>query len=142
MTETNRYAAQAMTATHLSAHSRMSSWTDTDSTEMMKFVVLLLWMGLVKLPSISGYSSMDKLYLNQVARKIMTRNRFQLLRRMWHFSDNSMTLNEEDRLHKIRGLHELILEKFCAYRQPGEDIVIYENIVPFRGRLKFRQYAG
>ena len=64
----------------------------------------------------------------------MTCNRFQILLRMWHFADNERS--DDDRTFKVRDFMTLILSKFTTAKVPGEDIVIDENMVLFRGRLK------
>ena len=130
--ETNRNARQKI-AEGLTEHSRLKSWADTDVAEMKLFIGILLWMGLVKLPRISSYWSRDKLYINGVASAVMTRNRFQLLLKMWHFSDNEDPLATTDRLHKIRYVMNSLIDNFAAARQPSENITVDETMVPFRG---------
>lgn len=139
--ETNRNAQQViMKAGNVTPNSRLNQWQDTDIDEMEKFIGLLIWMGLVKLPSIADYWSTDKLYRNGIAKSVMARNRFQALLRMWHFADNDSAVAQTDRLHKIRHIQDLLVANFCDAREPGENIVIDESMVPFRGRLKFKQY--
>jgi len=70
----------------------------------------------------------------------MKRNRFPLLLRFWHFADNNDVNASTDRLHKIRRIFDMVLEKFSSARSLGEDVVVDETMVPFRGRLKFKQY--
>nr|CAI5837030.1 unnamed protein product [Callosobruchus analis] len=73
----------------------------------------------------------------------MSRNRFEQLLATLHFIDNE-TFNkndrEIDRLHKIAPLLEKMIERFQYVFVPAENICIDETMVPFRGRLKFRQY--
>lgn len=68
----------------------------------------------------------------------MTRNRFQLLLQMLHFSDNSVL--SEDRLQKLTPLLDQLKKTFQTPITPAENICIDETLVPFRGRLKFLQY--
>jgi len=133
--ETNQIVGKG----ELSDHSQIQNWTDTNAAEMRRFMGLLLWMGLVKMPALKCYWQTSSLYQNGVASSVMTQNRFQLLLRMWHFGNNS-DAPAEDRLFKIRAFLQLVLSKFAAAKQPGQDIAIDETMVPFRGRLKFRQY--
>lgn len=69
----------------------------------------------------------------------MTWNRFQSLLRAWHFADNAADQGS-NRLHKIDGFVELLIRKFVSAKIPGQAVVTDESMVPFRGRLKFRQY--
>lgn len=70
----------------------------------------------------------------------MSRNRFQLLLKMLHFSDN--TKESEDRLQKISPLVNKLQDSFQKYIVPGEYLCIDETLVPFKGRLKFKQYIA
>jgi len=138
--ETNRYASQTLRdKSMVGPESRILKWVDTDAVEMRHFIGLVLWMGLVKMPSMDCYWRTSAMYKNAIASTTMTRNRFQLLLRMWHFANNDDAL-EDDRTHKVNGFVELLLLKFATARTPGENIVIDESMVPFRGRLKFKQY--
>ena len=69
--ETNRYAAQRKDFT---PHSRMNKWYDTNPAEMGQFCGLVMWMGLVRMPSVQSYWQHSCLYRNDVAAKTMTRN--------------------------------------------------------------------
>lgn len=65
-------------ALRVSRNSRLSKWNDCDAAEMKKFLGLLIWMGLKKLPKISDYWSTDALYENNVVKRVMSRNRFEI----------------------------------------------------------------
>ncbi|CAI6351009.1 unnamed protein product [Macrosiphum euphorbiae] len=69
----------------------------------------------------------------------MPRNRFELILRFWHFSDN-LKAPVDDRIYKVRGLIERLVKNYQSVMEPGEYMAIDESMVPFRGRLKFRQY--
>jgi len=138
--ETNRYVSQKLRVKSIfRPESRLLKWVDTDAVEMRHFIGLVLWMGLVKMPSIDCYWRTSVTFKNAIAPTTMTRNRFQLLLNMWHFANNDDAL-EDDRTHKVNDFVELLISKFATARTPGESIVINESMVPFRGRVKFRQY--
>jgi len=137
--QTNLNARQSLGRTQQSSESRLNRWTDTNKEEMESFIGLLLWMGLVKMPSIKSYWKRSRLFCNSIAPLIMPRNRFELILRMWHFADNAEA-NDDDRLHKVRNLVRLLVAKFQQAKVPGEHLVVDETMIPFRGRLKFRQY--
>lgn len=71
--------------------------------------------------------------------KIMSRNRFELILRFWHFSNNEEA-PENDRIFKIRNLVIKIVDNFQKTLEPNGMIAVDETMVPFRGRLKFKQY--
>ena len=120
--------------------SRLKNWKETDKDEIKKFLAIVLYMGMIKQPTIYLYGSKDPFYKNSFVPKIMSRNRFQLLLRFVHFEDNQGPAAAEDRLFKIRRLLEILETNFTKCRKPGETIAIDETMVPWRGRLIFRQY--
>jgi hypothetical protein len=73
----------------------------------------------------------------------MNRNHFEQLLTMLHFNDNEAADNQDqeiDRIHKIRPLMQKLLTRFQDVVNPGRNVCIDETMVPFRGRLKFKQY--
>lgn len=137
--ETNRNADQVLSKLRLTKSSRFSKWTPTDATEIKQFLGLLMWMGLVQMPSLKDYWSLKIMYKNSVAKNIMSRNRFELILRFWHFSDNEQA-PENDRIFKVRNLILKIVNNFQNAMEPEEMMAVDETMVPFRGRLKFKQY--
>ncbi|KAI4476206.1 hypothetical protein M0804_013792 [Polistes exclamans] len=113
VTETNRYAEQKLQQETIK-NARFKRWKPTTCVEIKEFIVLMIWMGLVQTPLVTCWS---KEPINNFAFPCsqMTRNRFELLLAKLHFANNE-TIEE------------------------GEDIVIDETIVLWRGRLMFRQY--
>nr|CAH7716672.1 unnamed protein product [Callosobruchus chinensis] len=136
--ETNRYAQQSLENANLSRFSRLQKWKETSAEEMEKFLGIILWMGLNKKPKLSDYWSKKILYENK-AKDIMSRNHFELILRMWHLFNNQ-ECPECDRLFKIKPLIHLLLERFQSAILPARDLCIDETMVPFRGKLSFKQY--
>lgn len=137
--ETNRNANQVVNKGTHTRSSRICTWTPTNIDEMKIFFGLLMWMGLVKMPSISCYWSRNKKYKTCVASSCMSRNRFEGLLRFWHFSNNEEA-PEGDRIFKIKKLTELLVNKYQENMKPGKILAVDETMIPFRGKLKFRQY--
>ena len=79
------------------------------------------------------------MYTNARIKNSMKRDRFLAILKFLHFSDNTRA-NTEDRLNKIRNIIDAIVATFKNAVRPGRNIVIDESIVPWRGRLGFRQY--
>lgn len=136
--QTNLYAEQVLKSKPKSKGNE-KSWVSTNTREMEKFLGIIMWMGLMKLPTLKSYWSKNCLYINKI-KEIMPRNRFEYLLRMWHFNNNEAEGDENDRLRKITPLIEKLLDRFQNVLVPESDVCIDETIVPFRGRLKFRQY--
>ncbi len=106
---------------------------------MRQFLGLLLWMGLVRMPTIDLYWRQTPIFENSIAARTMTRNRFQLLLRMWLFADNT-AMQANDRLHKVKSLADMLMFKFQGVKKPSADMVVDETMVSFHGSLSFRQY--
>lgn len=137
--ETNRYAQQKLNESRLTPGSRMHKWKPTNPEEIKQFLGLLLWMGLVKVSPIANYWAKNELYNFRLPRQIMSRNRFELLLCNFHFVDN-MSIARDDRLGKILPFFNKLVGKYQEAYTPGEDIVIDETLIPWRGRLIFKQY--
>nr|XP_034839973.1 piggyBac transposable element-derived protein 4-like [Maniola hyperantus] len=141
VTMTNCYANKTMILKVLRRSSRLVDWKDCDQNEIKKFLGLLIWMGIKKLPKISDYWSKNILYKNPVAGSVMSRNRFELLLRCWHFEDTYFYLSSNaGRLIRVKRLVDLITKKFQNYNTPGEYLTVDETMVAFRGRIVFMQY--
>lgn len=139
VTQTNKYALQKLDNATLSQGARMSKWKPTNSAEMKKFLGLLLWMGLVKVNPVANYWSKNTLYNFKLPSTVMSRNRFEILLSNLHFTDNT-SISPKDRQGKIINLMDKLQEKYQKVYTPGENIVIDETLIPWRGRLIFRQY--
>lgn len=139
--QTNLYATQVlMSGQDISQYSRSRAWEPTSVQEMKKFVGILGYMGLMNLPSIRHYWSTKKLYRVSVLSEVMSRNRFELLLKFWHFNDNENCPDAGDRGYKLEKLTQSLLNKFQDAYTPGPIYCIDESLVPFRGRLIIKQY--
>jgi len=135
--ETNRYARDLL-STPRGPKSRLNKWVDVDTVEIKIFLGIVMWMGLNPLPTLASYWSKNELYQSHIP-KYMTRNRFELLLRTFHCSNNQ-TCPRGDRLYKVRGLVDMLVSKYKICNIPGENLCIDESVIPFVGRLSFRQY--
>jgi hypothetical protein len=142
--ETNRYSVQFFDkTTELSAKSRFSRWTATNLEEIKAFVALNIAMGINAKPSEKEYWS--KFWLTQVQfGKVMSRDRYQLLKTFLHFSDNDERPERNEPnynpLFKIQPLLDICLPLYTQVYCPGRDLSIDESMVKFKGRIDFRQY--
>ena len=96
--------------------------------------------GIVKLPHMRDYWSTRKVFGDSpIGAKVMCRARFEKILHNLHLADNS-THNGKNRLYKISKFVELINKAFQDAFRPGREVCIDESLVPFRGRIIFRQY--
>ncbi|CAG4992755.1 unnamed protein product [Parnassius apollo] len=138
--ETNRYGSQMRINRNNKPYSRINRWKPVTSEEMRKFVGIYLLTGLLNFPSIESYWKNDPLYYHPLLHDMkMSYNRFSLILRCWHFSNNEVH-NVDDRLYKIQPLINKPMNNSRSIYTPGETIVVDESMVGFRGRLSFRTY--
>lgn len=122
----------------MSPHSRLRAWYDTDIGEIKNFLGVVLWMGLVQLPSYDHYWSTSAVFHTNVGR-VMSRNRFEIIMQMIHFIDNEQA-DKSNRLYKLGTLVEDLTENYNICYIPEESLCIDESVIPFMGRLLFKQY--
>lgn len=127
--QTNLYATQKDVATTFS----------TTDDEILTFIAILLYMGVVECPSLDDYWAM-KTRVPQVA-DLMSSKRFRLLRRTIHFNDNSLIHGTVDRFYKIRPIFNFLNRAFqCETQTPKQSID--EVMVGYKGKTagNLRQY--
>ena len=69
----------------------------------------------------------------------MTREQFEMLLKYLNFFKNYD--NSTGRIFKIENVLNLTIQQFKQTVTPGEDVVINENMMPWRERLSFCQYV-
>ena len=134
--ETNSYAARV---------GAPSTWYDTYIEEMKAFIGMLIIMGISKLPRLEMYwSVVTPDFAPAIIRKVMPRSRFMMLLRFLHVNSidpSQVTINPNyDRLYKVRKLLDIICPKFESAYTTHQEVSIDEAMIPFQGRLSFKQY--
>lgn len=135
--ETNRYAMSLLTS-NISPHSRLKKWEEVTIDEIKTFLGILLWMGLSPQPTLASYWTKDTLYASNIPDFVKIK-RFELILRNFHCCNNNMC-PPGDRLYKIKELLDMLMAKYKFACSPKESMCIDESIVPFVGRLSFKQY--
>ena len=138
--ETNRYAQQYLQTHEISRRSKFHQWKPTTNEEMLKFFGIIIEMGLVQMPKLKYYWSNSQLYGSEIIQNAMSRERFELLLKFWHFSNNDDKHSNQDRLFKLKPLLNLLKARFSSVYIPGSVITIDETMIPWQGRLLFKQY--
>nr|XP_031848018.1 piggyBac transposable element-derived protein 4-like [Nomia melanderi] len=132
--QTNLYATQCRITSKCTG-----KWTPTNKNELKRLFGLIIWMGMVKLPSLRLYWSQDPLFSQTFLRTVISRDRFEILMRMLHFADNEAAV-ATNRLSKIQFIIDELNTNFQKYYDPPEVLCVDESLIPFRGRIVFRQY--
>ncbi|GFQ89294.1 piggyBac transposable element-derived protein 4 [Trichonephila clavata] len=77
-------------------------------------------------------------------REVMPRDRFLMILKFLHFSDNSLKESRDsptyDRLWKIRKIFDNFNRTFKEVYDPTENVSFDEVIIKFKGRIHFKQY--
>jgi len=141
--ETNRYADQYIQGNVLKPHSAAQNWVQTNREEMFAFIGLSVLMGVVYKPRIHMYWSTDEIFHTDIFPNVMSRDRYLLLLRFWHFADNTandVTDPDRDRLFKVRQLTEMVRQQCRGVYSPARDLCVDESLLLFKGRLGFKQF--
>ena len=136
--ETNRYARQKQEKNPPPQFSPV--WEPVDIEIMKAFIRLCLAMGILQLPCRNDYRRVGKPMFKTSFNSIMPRDRFNLIWRYLHLSNNEAPRPDvPDKLSKVRFYIDYLNEKFSEnYTSYGND-TIAETIIKFMGRLGFRQ---
>ena len=106
VTLTNTYAGEHIfSAFHQSYTSPYGSWRETTTDEIKRLIVLLIYIGLVKIGDLDKYWSIRTLNRCLWVRAIMSRTRFKVRMAMLHVADPA----KEDRSHKLRKVESFLI---------------------------------
>ncbi len=150
--ETNRYAQQLLEAERrdnpIRRDVRIYRWSDTDAAEMRAFIALRIAMGLGSRNQAGDYfSSRSSFWLTETPNytRVMSKFRFQQLASYLHFANNEDQVRDcndprYDPLFKLRPLIDRVVPSWRAAIRPARHLSIDESMIPFRGKIFFRQY--
>jgi len=132
--QTNLYAQQqiAKMPRPVTKHARSEEWKPVTVIEMKKFLGLIFVTGIVHKPKLEMYWSMRGIFQAPVFPQTMSRNRFQLIQRYLHFSDNNAAGTNEDRLYKIRTILDIDVNNFRTNYIPDREISLDEGMLGWR----------
>lgn len=120
---------------------RDGSWKNVSPDEMMKFIGLLIYMGIVQLPRLHLYWSTAELFSGLIPRGVMPRKRFFSFLGMLSVTDHEATNPATDgKLHRIAFLLRHINDVSALHFQPDRYISVDERMVKSKGRSGIRQY--
>ncbi|XP_070193310.1 piggyBac transposable element-derived protein 4-like isoform X1 [Littorina saxatilis] len=145
--ETNKFAKQVKE--HLPDFYYLKRWdcdTGTDSTEMRKLIGILMAMGVVSKPTERSYWSTNSIMETPFFNKVMPRDRFLALFTFWHLNDNEEAplpgSPDYDKLYKIQPFFSHLQERFSSVYYPEENMAVDESVMPWRGRVAWRQFIA
>ncbi|GFS64891.1 piggyBac transposable element-derived protein 4 [Trichonephila clavipes] len=136
--ETNRYAEQTFGSSIPRKHSRSKRWEPTSKEEMPVFIALIILQGIVKKPTNEQYWSKRHSISTPFFSKVMFYQRFNLIYRFLHFSDNETFVTETHecpKLSKIWPVLKYLTLNFKEVVTPDRDVTIDESLMLFKERL-------
>ena len=143
VTETNRYADNFLETNELTPSARAQNWKETNGREMRLFLAILIYMGIVQKPVEEWYWSKRQSICTPFVSEIMSYRRFQLLMKFLHFTNNEtfdIASHPQPKLKKIFEIFQITCRKFQEVYIPEKDITVDESLVPYKGRLGYKQY--
>lgn len=141
--ETNRFADQFLERNELTPSSRVQDWKETNSSEIRVFLAILLYEGVVQKPVEGWYWSKRSSICTPFISDLMPRKRFQLIMKFLHFSNNESydeRTHPQPKLKKIYEVFKLLCIKFQTVYTPEKCIAVDESLMPYQGKLGFKQY--
>ncbi|KAI4884540.1 hypothetical protein NFI96_026632 [Prochilodus magdalenae] len=123
-------------------------WEPVEIVEFLRFCGILLFMGVVRCPTIQDYWRADSVWQTPFVRRIMGRDRFQAISWSLHISDPQMDIEnnakrgtaEYDRLAKIRPLMESMKIACKAFYHPRKHLSVDERMVPTKAKNGLKMY--
>ncbi|KAH8026429.1 hypothetical protein HPB51_020413 [Rhipicephalus microplus] len=107
--------------------------------EMMKFIGLIIYMGIVKVPRLKLYWNKGELYSDLLSRRIMPRRRFIVLLAMLHVADlDDASQLSRGKLRFVWWLMEHVNQVSANLFQPNPDLSVDERMVNSKGRSGIR----
>ena len=111
---------------------------------MKAFVGMLTVMGVCRLPRIENYWCTSHPLFTPQLREVMPLVRFQQIYRYLHLADSTAQVPHGqpgyDPLFKVRKYLGIITPKLESEYNPHEHMSVDEAMIPFKGRLGFKQY--
>lgn len=140
--ETNRYARQTIAKLPDKIPKYLESWEDTTVEELYRLFALQIYMASCYRARLSEYWTTGTLGMPDF-RRIMSRNRYQLLMRFMHFMDNGElvpTIHSYDKkIQKVMPLLAYMNEKFSSLYIPKRALNLDESILLSKDRLNLAQ---
>lgn len=134
VTETNRYARGKEAV----------NWVDTSAEEIRAFLGVTIWMGLKQVPDLYDYWSNSTVLSVDGIKHVFPRKRYEELLHNLHCADNGSAIPAgqpgHDKIHKIRNVLNILNRNFQDNWTPHQQNSVDEGMIPFKGRIGFKQY--
>ena len=135
----NDYAAHKLVGAFPATRgSRFAKWYPITRYELLKFLAVVISMGINKRPSIEDYWSLDDTMYTPWYGEQFSRNRFEMIySTMLHATTVEDEIEKKD---KIEPFLNSLLTKFQDAFYPERNLSIDEMVVKWKGRSKYKMY--
>ncbi|CAG5059128.1 unnamed protein product [Parnassius apollo] len=118
----------------------LDSWTDTTVEELYRYFAVLIYLSFCHRSKIHEYWDTGILEMPSF-RRIMSRTRFLLLTKFFHFVSNKNLVNRgyERKVEKIAPVVDHCNRKFAEMYTPSQYLSLDESLLLWKGRLSWRQ---
>ncbi|TKS65943.1 PiggyBac transposable element-derived protein 4 [Collichthys lucidus] len=118
------------------------SWKKMDETDLQAYLGLLILAGVYRSRGEAAASLWDAESGRSIFRATMPLKLFHTYSRLLRFDDRESrpARRVTDKLAAIREVWDKWVERLPYLYNPGPDVTVDEQLVPFRGRCPFRQY--
>jgi len=108
-----------------------------DPLFIRKYIITILSMGLVDLPSYKLFWKKHPLFENFFVKSLISKKEFEFIVRFLHFESINIV---HDKISKIRYLVNYFNSLWTKYSPFAKTYTIDETMVPYRGKLGIKQY--
>ncbi|KAM9461429.1 piggyBac transposable element-derived protein 4-like [Clarias gariepinus] len=121
---------------------RMEADWDMSVYELMAFISILLWRGVIRIPSLADAWSAT-LGISHV-KSTMARNRFQDIMRHLRFDDKDTRTQRvaTDKFAAISNIWQMFVTNCIKSYNPGQHITVGAQLFPTKSRCPFQQYIA
>jgi hypothetical protein len=120
---------------------QLGDFTFTMTTDdLMKFVAIILWTGYVVLPRVKLYWDTDEDCDLPFPCKMMSRDRFLMIKRYLHFANNDYINTKENRFAKVQFLFDELNKNLVQFGIFESDLSVDEQMVRYTGRHPQKQF--
>uniref|UniRef100_A0A3Q0RV14 PiggyBac transposable element-derived protein domain-containing protein n=1 Tax=Amphilophus citrinellus TaxID=61819 RepID=A0A3Q0RV14_AMPCI len=124
------------------------TWTEIKPEELKKFIGMLLYMSVLRLPKISDFWRRETIFRVSFPATVMSKDRFLAILSHLHTSDPEKdVINERkkgtedyDRLHWVRPLMEMICMRCKAIYHPRQHLLVEDRMAASKARRSMKQY--
>ena len=116
-------------------------WSDVSVQDVARYLGIIMWMGIIKLPAMSMYWARNQTYSMPSFGRVMARRRFEAIGKYFHsFNRRAIPKNNTDRLIILRPVIDYVRDKCVSIYVPDKNLSLDEGMMKWKGRLNIKVY--